>query len=293
MKTTRRAAIPLVPVALVVVIVIIAGAFGYYFITASGTISSQSSQISSQSSVVSAQSNQISSLGSVVSSQSSQVSTQSAQISSQSGQISAQTAQIATQAALIAADNTQIANLTSKVNSLKMQVAADQAKIQTLTTGYAVANATITSLNSQIASLNTEISALDSQIAGLQAQVSILQSITGLSSSTTEVNAQFFYTTGNALVVTFTANYAGYVAMTVTSASDYSNEGGTIHITYALNVNSPYYSGIYIPSQGFFYPFGGIPDTLIFPVTPGTITLYLGTSDLTQQSATLSVIYYY
>lgn len=308
MKTTRRAAIPLVPVALIAVIVVLGGAFGYYFITASGTISSQSSQISSQSSVVSAQSNQISSLGSVVSSQSSQVSTQSAQISSQSGQISsqsgqlsAQSAQIATQAAQIAADNTQIANLTSKVNSLKTQVAADQAKIQSLTTGYAASNATIVSLNSQIATLNTQIATLNgeiatdnAQIASLQAQVASLMAITGLSDSTNEASGTYYTGgSGSVAIVTFTANYAGYVAMSFTAASDAANEGMTIDLTYGANVNAPTYSGLYLPCCGYFYIVGYIPGSVVIPVTSGTVTVYLETSDFTSQSGTLTVTYYY
>jgi len=140
-----------------------------------------------------------------------------------------------------------------------------------------------------------QITSLNGQITSLQAQVSMLESVTGLSDSTTELNAQTFHTGsgGNVSVVTFTAKYAGYLAMTVTSASDYSNEGGTMGITYASSVNSPDYLGIIIPFSNGFYPFGGVPDTLIFPVAPGTITVYLATSDNSSQSATLSVIYYY
>ena len=81
--------------------------------------------------------------------------------------------------------------------------------------------------------------------------------------------------------------------MTVTSASDYANEGIETDNTFSSSINSPSYSGIYIPSNGYYFPFASVPDTQVFPVVKGTVTVNLLTSDTTAQSATISVTYYY
>ena len=94
-------------------------------------------------------------------------------------------------------------------------------------------------------------------------------------------------------MVSFTANYAGYVLVSVSSASDYTNEGISVQVTYGSNVNSPNYGYILMPLEGYYYVFGSVPDAMPIPVTPGTITVYLGTADTSAQTATLSVTYYY
>jgi hypothetical protein len=166
--------------------------------------------------------------------------------------------------------------------------------IAALTTGYVAANGTITTLNAQISSDNLQIAVDMAQIATLQSQVSMLQGIAGLSDSVDEASGTYYTGSGgNTTIVTFTANYAGYVAMSFTAASDAPNEGMTIHLTYGANVNSPTYTGLYIPPAGYFYVLGYIPGTVIIPVTSGTITVYLETADSTSQSGTLTVTYYY
>jgi hypothetical protein len=316
LRTTRRNAVSLGMVALGLVVLVLGGAFAYYFLTASGTISSQSSQISSLVSQVSTQSSQVLTLGVVSSLQSSQISSQSGVISSQSAQISNQSAIIANKVAQIAADSMQISNLTSMVGSLGSQVSslqssvtADRAQIQLLLTEYAAANQTVASLNSQIASLNSQIASLNgqistlngevaadqAQISALQAQVSSLQSILGLASHVTVYSAFTYLSIQQVPIKVFTANYSGYLAMSVTYATDYSHEGGNIHIGFASNVNASGSTGMYLPgpSSSSIYVFPSVPSTLIFPVTPGTITVYLDTSDFTSQSAAVTVIYYY
>jgi hypothetical protein len=66
-----------------------------------------------------------------------------------------------------------------------------------------------------------------------------------------------------------------------------------IDLTYGANVNSPTYSGLSVPCCNYFYIVGSIPGTVVIPVTSGTVTVYLETSDSSSQSGTLTVTYYY
>jgi cell division protein FtsL len=214
-------------------------------------------------------------------------------ISSLSQTISLRNAKISSLNATIATDDAQIANLTGKVSSLRSTVASDEAKIAQLTTGYEQANATIASLNGQISTLNTTIASDEAQISSLQFQVTELTAILNLAQATVEVGPQSFTTTGNQQVVVFAAQYAGYVVIGMSTASDFSHEGINLDDHFASNVNSPSYSGVDIPAFGLFYTFGAASDSIVIPVAPGTVTVYLDTSDATIQSATLTVTYYY
>jgi uncharacterized coiled-coil protein SlyX len=268
-------------IALVAIVIVLGAAFGFYYIQSSGTISSLNQTTSSQAS----------------------------EISSQSSEIASQTSQIASQATQLAADNAKITNLTSsvynlqsEVTSLQAQVASDEARITSLVAKNNQANQTIASLNSQVTSLNTQISSLNgqitsdaSQISSLQSQVASLQGITGLSEYKTLVTVQLFTTgtTGSVRLTSSVINYAGYIAITVTSASDYANEGWQVRDNYSSSVVSPTYVGIVMPAEGEFYPFNSQSETQVCPVVPGTVAVYLATSDSSAQSATLSVVYYY
>jgi uncharacterized coiled-coil protein SlyX len=201
-----------------------------------------------------------------------------------------------------------VSNLRSTVSSLQAQVAADEVKITLLTAKDTAANQTIASLNSQVTTLtgqvnsdNSQISSLNSQIANYESQISTLQTQVdtltaeaNLSDSTLLVSSQQFQTgtSGQVQVISFTANYSGYVVIDATAASDYTHEGVAVQIMYASNIKGGY-SGIFIPATGHFYEFSGIPDLPSFPVVPGTVTVYLATADTTPQTATISVTYYY
>ena len=213
-------------------------------------------------------------------------------ISSLNSTISVRNARISSLNATIASDKDRIANLTGTVANLRSTVASDEAKIAQLNTGYAHANATITTLNAQIATLNVSIAVDEAMITNLQTQVTDLTATLNLSKSTVEVGPQSFQTTGHQQVAAFTALYAGYVVITSSAASDFSHEGTDVNIAFANNVYSPSYSGIDIPASGLFYVFGSATDSIVVPIAPGTVTVYLDTSDLTSQSATLTVTYY-
>lgn len=176
-------------------------------------------------------------------------------------------------------------------NTISMQ----SSKIANLNSQMASEITQMNSLNSQVSSQSTQIGNLNSQVTDLNGQVSNLESINGLSDSQLQLSAQSFTTGsgGNVSVVSFTVGYAGYVVASMSSASDYPNEGVVLDNRFSLSVNSPYYSGIIMPYGGGFYSFTGVPDAIVFPVVPGTATVYLSTSDTSAQSATITVTYYY
>jgi len=132
---------------LITVVVVLGGAFGYYYVQSSNTISSLNQTISSQVQTIS---------------------TQSLQLSQRNALISSLNATILTDTSKIANDTARIVNLTSTVTTL-------QTRMTSLVAKAAQQNTTIASLNNQIASLNAQIGTAQSQISSLQAQVSQLQ----------------------------------------------------------------------------------------------------------------------
>ncbi len=179
MQTSPPRRTPLI--ASVVVIVILAGAFGYFYVTATGTINSLNSSITSQQGVMSAQSQSINGLQSTVSSQSSSISVLQANVTAYE-QLKIMLRQI-------------ISQDTAKIASLNATVAADAAQI--------------TSLNQQITTANDAISTL-TQTVNLQLSQVLLssQSVTIYSS----------YSTGYSFYSFSPAN-AGYVLLKVSGAS--------------------------------------------------------------------------
>jgi uncharacterized phage infection (PIP) family protein YhgE len=222
------------------------------------------------------------------------ISSQSATISSLNQTVSFQASQLTSQAQQIASDNAKISNDTSKINNLTSTISLLQNKIAALNGQLSSDQSQITQLQSLISAYQSQIATLQNQIASLQIQVSSLEAITGLNETTIETPTSFFSTGANGLVqiADFTAKYAGYISVTVSSASDPTNEGLQVNIEFAPSVHSSY-AGIYIPSSQTFDPFSSSSETDVIPVVPGTVLVYLGTSDTTSQTATLSVTYYY
>jgi TolA-binding protein len=208
---------------------------------------------------------------------------------------------ISSQAQQIASDNAKISNDTSKINNLTSTISSLQNKIAALNGQLSSDQSQITQLQSQITQLQSQISTyqsqiitLQNQITSLQTQVSSLEAIAGLNEATIETPTSSFSTGDNGLVqiAGFTADYAGYVSVTVSYASDPTNEGLQTTIEFAPSIYSSY-SGIIIPSSQTFYTFSSSSETDVIPVVPGTVLVYLETSDITPQTATLSVTYYY
>ena len=153
-------------------------------------------------------------------------------------------------------------------------------------------NSEVSTLDSQISSLNTQISTDMSQMISLQNQVADLQAISSLQSKQTVVSSKSVTDLGETNVTTFTADYAGYVLVTVSAASDYANEGTGVYLVFASSVQG-HYSAMVIPAKGYFEGFSGVPDALPLPVVPGTVTVYLDSVDSTAQTATVTVVYFY
>jgi hypothetical protein len=146
-----------------------------------------------------------------------------------------------------------------------------------------------------VAALNSQIASYQSQLSSLQNQVSSLQAIVGLSISTQIVRSQSFSTgsTGLVQVASFNASYAGYITVAVSSPTDYLNMGIQTYNAFASNIVSPNYDSLYLPLPDYYFTFSSSSDTLILPVLPGGVTVFLITSDSSSQNATLSVTYYY
>lgn len=190
--------------------------------------------------------------------------------------------------------NSQITSLTSKNQILNNQITSLNQNISALEQEKTTLESQLTTAVNNASSLQTQLNQVNSQLSSLQTQVNTLNDVVALKSSTTEVSSQSFSTgtSGNVSVITFSANYSGYVVISDQSASDYANEGPSILDLFSSSIQNSY-AGVYIPSYGFFNSFTRVGSSIAYPITPGTITVYLDTSDTTAQTATLTVTYYY
>ncbi len=143
----------------------------------------------------------------------------------------------------------------------------------------------------QITGLQTQIAGYQTQIATLQAQVKSLTAIVDLSQSTVLLSQQFVgvQSIGDQVADNFNATYSGYVAVSMSQISDISNVQVGVLIFFASSVNSGQYTSEPIGP----YSFTSIPGLIVFPVTPGSVTVYLSNTDSTPENATLSITYYY
>jgi trimeric autotransporter adhesin len=269
---------------LLLVILVLGGAVAITYVSLDGQVSSQSSVIQGQSSTIKGQSSIIQS--------------QSSALASSATKLTSLEANITTMMKQLRSDDVQMTNLTSAI-------AADKAMITAIEAGYSQANSTIstlnasvgplqaqvTSLQTQLANLNSTVSGIDSQLSSLKAQVAQLTAITSLGMQLDVVNEQFVSVPaiGNQVAATFVANYSGYVSVSMSSISNIGDVQAGVLILFGSNVNSGQYSSEPVGP----FSFSTIPDVLTFPVTPGSISVYLTNSSPTAQNATISVTYYY
>jgi peptidoglycan hydrolase CwlO-like protein len=146
------------------------------------------------------------------------------------------------------------------------------------------ANSLITTLQSQIDELESAdslITTLQSQITTLQSQVDQFQEITDLSLYSTKLDAVTIYQAANVYenIVSFTADYAGYVTVSGTSST----------FNTAIRVTDSFTG---YPYNEYLHHFG-TGTTLKIPVLPGTITVYLSNTNPVGLTATITVTYYY
>jgi hypothetical protein len=138
-------------------------------------------------------------------------------------------------------------------------------------------------LGVKLSSANSELSAANDEVASLQSKVVSLQNIVDLSQSSVEAKAVTINQPAGSktAVVTFPANYSGYIVVSGTSTT---NSG------YAMleDSNTKYIFN----DMKFFFEGGTINKTI--PVLPGNITVYFGnTNPFIGATATLTVTYHY
>jgi uncharacterized protein YlxW (UPF0749 family) len=257
METHRQSKAPFL--VSVVIAILLAAAFGFYYFTSTQTMNSLNSSISSQRGVINGQSSTIDS--------------QSSDINSLQGSVS-----------------TLQANVTAYrtfVTSLKGLITTDSAKITDLTNKDATSNATVKADTAMIATLN-------SQITTAQALIANLTSTLDLQAARVLVNGQnvtIYGTTHSSSkpFTTFSPNYAGFVLVQVSAATEASFTNSTSKPSTSNTVNAVYESWEFLaPSSPTNVSYA------IIPVVPGTLDSFaLLSSTAVDGTATVTVTYVY
>jgi hypothetical protein len=255
-------------------------------------------EIGSQSSTILQQSESLQGQGSTIQSQ-------SRALQGDQKTLTALEANITATEKALSEDQARVADLTGNISE-------DQSEIAAITSAYSLANTTIaslhgdesliqaqvaslqgnvTSLEGEVAALHAQISGLESQASTLQAQLTSLVSITSLGESSMVLTPQTVgvQPASSQVVASFVANYSGYVTVSISAISDISSVQVGVLIFFGASVNSGQYSSELVGP----YSFMSVPDSLVFPVTPGTISVYLANAAEIPQNATLTVIYFY
>ena len=244
-----------------IALLVVVAAFVVYLVLSLGTISDRNASVSDLQGQVTSARSQISDLQAQVSSVKSELSSIKAQVSSLQNDASTYKSQISTLQSQLSSANAQVASLQSQLSS---------------------ANAQVASLQSQLSSANAQVASLQSQLSSANAQVASLQSIVSLSKSQTLVNMLTVNQGPGeiSLVVSFQADYAGYIVVSGTSTTN----SGYISVLDTW----PNY-----PFNGYSYEFGtGMNRTIL--VMPGTVRVSFGNGNTSNgATATLTVTYYY
>jgi len=132
-------------------------------------------------------------------------------------------------------------------------------------------------------SLESEVQFLRNQVQTLQSEVRNLQNIVNLKESVTLWHDQPINEgPGGYYSFSFNANYAGYVIVNVLSST-------TSNTWVQIKIYNP--STGTIESQKYTVGYSG---TVYFPVLPGTVTIYIGNSNLINgASQTVTITYVY
>lgn len=138
----------------------------------------------------------------------------------------------------------------------------------------------LTSAEGQVSSLQTQLSSSQSQAASLQSELSVCQRRCKLQEWSVKADEKTLNQDRNtrSAVVTFRADYAGYVLVSGTSTTS----NGYIMVTSS-------FSGF--PHNDTRYAFG-TGATRLIPVLPGTIVVYFGNTNMVSgATATITVRY--
>ncbi len=258
-----------------ILLIVIAGLFIYYYFQTSVAISSLQSQLSDANAQVASLQVQLLSANSQVASLQTQLSSANLQVASLQTQLSDANSQISSLQDQLAGANSQISSLQSQLSSANSQVSPLQAQLTS-------ANAQVSSLQDQISPLQAQFESANAQIFSLQDQIRNLQSIVNLSQLTTQANSVTISQAAGELstVVTFTANYAGYIVVSGTS----NTSNGYIKVSDSFSA---------YPYSNYTYLFG-TGTTFYIPVLPGTVSVSFGnTNPVNSATATISVVYCY
>ena len=238
--------------ALVVVVLLLATSFGFYYIQSSNTISGLNRTITSQSSVVSSQAQEISSDNTMMANLSSTVTA-----------------------------------LQSRVSSLKSEVNADEATIGSITSRDSQANLTVSSLNAQVSSLDSQISSLEAQLKFIGSTFSAISSFP----KTVENDTSRFTAEPQAAsrVGGFLALGIGYVVVNVTSLSQVGAAYVELacNCSYVVSTNSTALSivGPY-PIGGT----GGV--VIVPAIAPGEVIVFVYDQSNAVLNGEVSIAYY-
>ncbi len=211
---------------------------------------------------------------------SSLLSSQSSTLQQQSQTILAQSSSIQSQSSALLKDQKAITALEANITATEAALRQSQSEVANTST-----------LQAQVTSLQGQIAVDTARITTLVAQIDTLTSITALTQSSVELSQQLIPvpSIGDQVAATFTANYSGYVTVRMTTISDINNVQVGAIIFFAPSVESGQYTSQ--PLGPFSYT--AVPDSLVFPVTPGSITIYLANSASIPENATLTVTYHY
>jgi len=260
----------------IIILIIMAGVFIYYYVTASGEISRDNSLILTLSS-------EKQSLQTQLSSANSQISTLQSQISSLQNDISSYKSQVVSLKSQLLSGGSDISNLQAQISSLSSDKQSLQTQLSSANLQISTLQSQVSSLSSDKQSLQSQLSSANSQISSLQSQNTNLQSIVSLSQSSIKANSVTITPTDGpySRVVSFLADYAGYLYISGTTTAT----NGWLQVTDS-------YPGFISAGKltGFdtTFSYSGIP------VLPGTINVYFGNfGSQSDWTTTITVTYYY
>lgn len=278
---------------MVAVIVLLGAASGFLYFQTSSTISSLNQTVTSQSVSLAQKNSLIEGLNSTIASDLSRISTLNSQMAADNATIATLRGQIADDLASIRSLNATVASDKMQISSLNSTVTSDSTQINSLRSQVSSDESQISNLTGQVSTLKAQVSSLQSQMSSLQSQVSSLKAITELGNTTTEQSSHTFTLSSSSIqnITSFTVQYAGYVVVDVTAASDPKET--SVHSINVYSSSIPG-GGQCIPGCNTFYVLSSVPFEAVFPVLPGTVTIDLyNSATSSSQTATVSVTYYF
>ncbi|MDD4924760.1 MAG: hypothetical protein PHF74_08060 [Dehalococcoidales bacterium] len=242
-------------------LLIIVSGFIYYYFQTSAAISNNNITLSSLQSDIAAYKSQIDSL---------------------EERLSSSTSEAADLQARVMSLQNQFLSVNSQIIPLQNENADYRAQIDSLNEQLSTYGSEATELEAQVASLQSQLSSANSQVSSLQSQNSDLTSILNLSRASIKADQVIINQSPDesSLIVTFDADYAGYLVIFGTSTTT----NGYIKVKDTFS-GYPYNDTEYLFGTG---------TTMKIPVLPGTVSVYFGNSNvLYDAAATITVTYYY